>query len=428
MEYPIIIDTVSAGSVEIKGPNLNSYPSNHFQISKDITQLYNGQILKAVVASMSNNKVLLELIEPKLLVKLEAPANSSLKLGQKISLQVAKLGPPLSLNVLVDTNTVSKPDAIINAALRLVIPKQSSMSQLLSNLHFLEKPNTNLPKTIPIEIINLSRSVLKSLPEIHDIKTAVGIKTALNLSGVFLEQHLLNNKPNLSSDTRTSLLRLAESIRSHITSLTLPNSKKLPTNNGYSNNSNNLLLKPNSQQPIAKKQKFNVNDLQRTPSNLTSVQQTNAALNELLRNLESSLAKIQYNQLQHFIPDDQSKSNWFFDLPIQHKDGSDIFHFKFTKKDSADNDKKDDEWSVTLTFSLEKLGHVSIQIYLKNDKVGATVWAKENETYTLFNQYISTLQLQMEKSGIAISSIRCNKGEIPQSKADNHKNLLDEQV
>ncbi|MFV2059299.1 MAG: flagellar hook-length control protein FliK, partial [Gammaproteobacteria bacterium] len=157
-------------------------------------------------------------------------------------------------------------------------------------------------------------------------------------------------------------------------------------------------------------------------------QQSNLILNELLRNIESSLSKIQYNQLQHFISDDSLKSNWFIDLPIRHDDGSDIIHFRFSKNNNSDCDANDDKWSVTLSFSLEKLGDISIQLYLQNNKIGATVWASTNDTYNLFNQYLPDLQLQMENSGINVSNLRCNKGEIIHSENEKSTNILDEKV
>ncbi|MFV1982360.1 MAG: flagellar hook-length control protein FliK [Thiohalomonadales bacterium] len=427
--------------MEIKGPNLNYYPSKHSRSSLEANQLQNGQILKAVVANINNNTVLLELIEPKLSMKFEAIGNPGFKPGQIITLQVANSGPPISLSVIDSNDIKGKSQNIINAALKLVIPKQSSMNQLLSNLQYLSKANPTLNKTYPKEILDLSRTIYQDLPSLKDIRTAAGIKIALNSSGIFLEQQILTtilNKTNFTiNDTRTSLLRLAESIRSNITDLLRTNTKStLFSEKAFTppsfNNSHQLPKNQYSSQNIqhfnASNNNFNVADMKRIPSNLTSMQHTNAALNELLHNIESSLAKIQYNQLQHFIPDDQSKTNWLFDLPIKHKDGSDIFHFKFTKEDDSDNNTKNDDWSVTLTFNLENLGDVSIQIYLRNDKIGATVWANKNETVDLFNQYLSSLQQQMERSGINISNIRCHKGALQQPEFNIKQNLLDEKT
>jgi len=421
--------------VEIKGPNQNSYLSSQSQLVRDKIQLQTGQILKAVVISIDNNKLLLELIEPKVSLKLEAPVSSSnLKLGQIISLQVAKQGNPLALNVLDTTNALTKSDETINAALRAVIPKQSSINQLLSNLHYLSIPSTKLNDTYPQEVLDLSRAVFQRLPAVNDMRSATGVKNAINASGIFLEQQLyksiVNNSNFNTNDTRTSLLRLAESIRSYITDFKQLDSKTLNKDKtsiqNYTNTTNNKYQ--NRQLLNTEHNKLNTSDLKRIPTNLDNIQQTNSALNELLRNIESSLAKIQFQQLQHFVTDDQSKSNWFLDLPLRREDGSDIFHFHFTKDNNSQDSSKDSNWSVTLTFNLEKLGQISIQIYLKNDKIGATIWAKNNDTYQLFNQQLSNLQQQLENSGIRISSLSCNNGEIIAHNTIKTNNLLDEQV
>jgi hypothetical protein len=441
---PIIIRHLSAGIVEIKGPNLNSYQTNHSKQLKDSNRLQNGQILKAIVINSDNNKVLLELLEPKLSIKLEANNNLGFKMGQTVALQIANLGPPVSINVLANTDTAtqlnSKVDKLINTALRLVLPKQTSMTQLLSNLQYLSIPSSKLNQQFPQEVLDLSRTVFQRLPGINDVKTAAGIKQALLSSGNFLEQQLQSsilNKVNFSNiDTRTALLRLAESIRSNIKGVTSPLNKMQleaikPLSSATQTTSNIIKNQYPLQNNIAANshgQNVNTKDLKRVPSNIATLQNTNAALNELLRNIESSLAKTQYNQLQHFVVDDQTKTNWLFDVPIRREDGSDVFHFKFTKDDNAKNNRESLEWSVTLSFSLEKLGDISIQIYLQNNKIGATVWASQQETYNLFNQHMSTLQKQMENSGIVISNIRCNKGEIPVTESNDSQNILDEKV
>lgn len=423
--------------MEIKGPNPNSYPSNHTHINRNEYQLQNGQILKAIVANINNNKILFDIIEPKLSIKLEAGGNTGFKQGQTVSLQVIATGPPPILNVLGNTNATSPAQNTINSALRLVIPKQTSMNQLLSNLQFLSNPTSKLNETYPQEILDLSRAVFQRLSGINDIKTAAGVKLAINASGIFLEHQLqaaLTNKGEFSiNDTRTALLKLAESIRSKITDSSIPGSKfDLSSEKKISppvlKNNNQFTRDKYGNSHQVNSRVLNSNDLNRIPSNLNSIKNTNSALNELLRNIENSLAKIQYHQLQHFFSDDQLKTNWFFDLPVRREDGSDIFHFKFTKEDTSSNDKKTNEWSVTLTFNLEKLGNISIQIYLRNDKIGATVWAKKNETYHLFKQHLSSLQVQMEQSGINISNICCNNGEIIQRESTISKNLLDEKV
>ncbi len=427
--------------MEIKGPNINSYPAQPSTLNKDINQLQTGQILKAVVVKLNSEKVLFELIEPKRSITLEASANSSLKQGQILSLQVVKLGPPLSLNVLDNNNTLMKSTNTLNAALRVVIPKQTSMSQLLSNLHYLSIPNAKLNKTFPQQILDLSRVVFQRLPGIGDIKTATGIKNALMSSGIFLEQQLqntiLNNSNIIKTDTRTSLLRLATSIRSLLSESSSLSDKastltqKLGSSLALQNSSSaikNQLTNNTTLIPHTLKQQHTLNELQRSPTNLANIQHTNLALNELLRNIETSLAKIQHNQLQHFIPDEQSKTNWFFDLPIRREDGSDLFRFKFSQNNSSNKTKENNEWSVTLSFDLERLGLISVQIYLRDNKIGATVWAKKQDTYQLFNQHISSLQKQMEDSGISVSTIRCNKGDIPKAETSNSTNILDEKV
>ncbi len=428
--------------MEIKGPNLTSSPQNQSQIKRDVKQFYNGQVLKAVVANLNTDKVLLELIEPKIAFKFEAQANAnfSFKSGQVVSLQVVNLGPPLSLNVLGNTNTANNNENTINAALRIIIPKQTSMNQLVSNLHYISKLNPQLSNRYPSEIIELSRAVVQGLTTVDGVKTADGVKAALNSTGLFLEQQLqtvLLGKSSLpGDDTRVSLLRLAESIRTQINGTPLARAQThTASKNSVSSSSPNMshvsknhYLSHANHHQAAKNQHFNSGDLNRVPSNLSSLQQTNSALNELLRNIENSLAKIQYNQLQHFVSDEQSKSNWFFDLPIRHNEGSDIFQFKFTKEHISEQNNKEDEWSVTLTFNLEKLGEISILVYLKKNKIGATVWAKKNDTYTLFKQYLPDLQQQMLKSGIEVSNLRCSKGEITQSDYAKSTNILNEKV
>ncbi len=421
--------------MEIKGSNLNTSPNTATPATSDVKYLRQGQIIKALVTEISSNKTIFEIIEPKLTVKFEADGAPSLKAGQLVSLRVINLEPQLSLNVLTNTNTQNKPESIINAALRMILPKQPSMNQMLSNLEYLSKPNPKLNEIFSQQVLDLSRAAFQRLPSINDIKTAKGIKTALENSGLFLEQQLQNTiltKNSITAtDTRTALLRLAESIRSNITEPEIvlnktPTNNEKPNINSNQNNSNRL--NKNYQHWNVKNHDVNLTNLKKTTANLPVIQHPNSALHELLRNIESSLAKTQYNQLQHLIPDEQYKTNWFFDIPVRREDGSDIFHFLFSHDESSKNKKDKGEWSVVLSFSLEKLGDINIQIYLRNNKIGAIVWAKKNNTYELFKNHLTALQIQMEKSGIKVSNICCNKGEPHQENPTKTQNILDEEV
>ncbi|VAW93004.1 hypothetical protein MNBD_GAMMA22-574 [hydrothermal vent metagenome] len=427
--------------MEIKGPNLNTYPTTSTPVSPDVNKLHQGQVIKALVIEMSSNKTLFEIIEPKLAAQFEAAGVSNLKTGQIISLKIISVGPPLSFNVLSNSNTQNKPDLMINAALRLILPKQPSMNQLLSNLEYLSNPNPKLNEIYPQQVLDLSRAAFQRLSSINDVKTASGLRSAFEKSGVFLEQQLLssvlNRSNTVTTDTRTTLLRLAESIRSNITEPDIMLNRQVTTGDKLNSKINpdsssevnkNQYINKNYQHLNAKHNSLNLENLKRIASNLPPIQHSNSALHELLRNIESSLAKTQYNQLQHFIADDQTKVNWMFDVPVKQEDGTDLFYFSFTHEDTGNGSKDDNEWSVVLSFSLEKLGNINIQIYLRNNKIGATFWAKNNNTYELFNDHLTTLQLQLEKSGIKISNIRCNKGELHHSSPTENKNIFDEKV
>ncbi len=442
MINPFYIRYLSAANVEIKGPNLNTYPATSTSVARDIRQLHQGQIIKALVTEINNNKTVFDLIEPKLTIQLEATGKSSFKLGQLVSFKVISAEPPLSLNVLTtNTNIQKNPQSITNAALRMILPKQPSMNQLLSNLEYLSNPKPKLNELFPQQILDLSRAAFQRLSNINDIKTANGIKSALENSGLFLEQQLKNSvlgkNNSITTDTRIALLRLAESIRSNIKesevilNKTTINKERLNNSNSQHNsneNTKNQYLNKNYQHWNTKYHDLNLTNLKRLATNLPLIQHPNSALHELLRNIESSLAKIQYNQLQHFVTDEQSKTNWFFDVPIRREDGSDIFHFAFSQEAQKNDKNSQNEWSVVLSFNLEKLGDVNIQIYLRNSKIGATVWAKNNNTYELFKNHLTALKLQMEKSGIEVSNIRCNKGELQQSSPTKNQNILDEEV
>ncbi|MFV2059298.1 MAG: hypothetical protein ACC653_01360, partial [Gammaproteobacteria bacterium] len=160
--------------MEIKGPNLNSYPPDHSRFNSSAKQFYSGQVLKAVVVEINSNKVLFDLLEPKISLQFEAEGKSAFKPGQIVSLQVIKPGPPLSLNVLDNTNANSKTDSIINSALKFIIPKQTSMSQLLSNLHYISKVNPKPDQYYTQEITELSKKVLHNLTTLKDLKSTTG--------------------------------------------------------------------------------------------------------------------------------------------------------------------------------------------------------------------------------------------------------------
>lgn len=155
---------------------------------------------------------------------------------------------------------------------------------------------------------------------------------------------------------------------------------------------------------------------QATVNQMSSIDQL---ITTLLRDVESSLARVQFHQLSTQQPQDtDTKQVWAMELPVKKEDGADIFHLHI-ERDSPKHTDVDQEnkstWTIRLSFTLEGLGPVHTRISLSGDKISTIFWLKEQHTTALFQKHLNELQENLTRAGINIEKINCLNGSPPET-------------
>ncbi|MGA7801783.1 MAG: hypothetical protein WCC36_13335, partial [Gammaproteobacteria bacterium] len=138
----------------------------------------------------------------------QAQTTTPVQAGQRLELQVIKLGPQPVLRLL--TPQGSDP---VTAAIRRVLPRQAPAGPLLANLAKLtlaERP------PLPAEVLQRVQELLANLPRARDTVTADQLRSAVRSSGLFLEARLVRDPPKpgaLAVDLKANLLRLMAVLR-----------------------------------------------------------------------------------------------------------------------------------------------------------------------------------------------------------------------
>jgi len=139
-------------------------------------------------------------------------------------------------------------------------------------------------------------------------------------------------------------------------------------------------------------------------------------LDQLIRQVESSLARTQLHQLNTLQDQDSGKLAWSMEIPVQQEDETHLVKLDIEKE----SDKQEGEAAVTvnLAVNLESLGPVYARITLVGNNVSVVFWAEQEYTFTLANNSVHELQSNLEKSGFQSPKINCHHGQPPQLQLD----------
>jgi len=399
------------------------------------SQLQPGQQLNAVLTRTVNahqTQAMLELAGNRINVQLSRPLPSLT--GQQIKLEVVTPGTIATLKILTTPPAASPTTSIDNTniahALRTTLPRQTPLPPLLSNLALIIKdhaanlspgiiPATTQATTrqitpLPQPLIELVRTVVDRLPDSGNISTSDGLKQAVAQSGLFMEARLAQvlQQPTLGAtlpiDFKSGLLSLL---------LTLLNfSKNIP-----STPTNTTPSMPTAA-PHAQ-----------TGTQATLNQQMNLqqVLAELLRNVDSGLARLQLSQLVSNATEEDGKRTWVMEIPVRNGEHIELIQLRIEKEKNQRSPKKPALWTVTLALELRGLGPMQARITLADKTVNTRFWAEHAYTAELINQHLTILQNRYQEVGLTVGTLKAHHGTAPEpvSPDENLPHiLLDEKV
>lgn len=319
-----------------------------------------GQILQATVLSENQNgSVKLQIGVTRLI----AQTRISVKQGQVLTLQVHKAGDLPELKLL----TLPTLQQIQAKALKAILPRQQPIPPLLEKL--VQSIGMSGNSAPPSEVKQAFNSLVSRLLATENPEFKGLLKAALLNSGLLTEARLLSNSTN-NGDLKLNLMRLIR-----------------------------LLQASSGAQVNAK-----------TPPSDPTVK----FLNDLLKQLDGVLARIQTNQLASLPQDDPARQNWQFEAPILHENKIDLLQVLIEKDQASKSNEETSTWTLTLQMNLSALGPMRIQLTLQGDVISTVIWAERSNTNNLVKSHLKTLHKAFETAGLEVKKLEIYQARIEQ--------------
>lgn len=393
------------------------------------------------------------------MVKL-AQAGSQHTLLTTITPTAFKQGDQLQLQLNQQQQMVIKPSVAsvrpaIAEGLKLALPQQQNISQLLGSIHHLQK----LPA--PLQHVLLNTSTANQLNTLsHFIKsqysltTANQVKTTLNNSGLMTEQKI-QTQQSLHGDLRASLGALIKSLpqtlsthTTHTTEYAPQKTIELAVTHLLTTFTTAPTNKKNSQDTLQQAlggllQLLGIKPSQHATNDVKKIKEAIAQkLHQLANN---SQEKIQLNQLRALESGHGNDSNTTklaaFNTEIPLRFGDHVLPLQLSIKEmeekkqeennqQSDNKKITRRWQVFLSFDLpshtsQHTDQLHTQLIVVNNTVSATLWADSPLLCQKAKQQLATLRNNLTAKGLEVEDLLCINGKPPQQTLSLDYNLID---
>ncbi len=392
--------------------------------------------------------------------------------GDRMLLEVIRAG---GTPLLRPMGAERSPDPV-QAALRAALPRQGALTPLLANLAQLAKPQ-NAPPLHPL-VLEAARTLFQRLATVSQVSTADGLRRAAANAGTQLEAKLAQAASGrtpaapLGDDFKAGLLRLRQAaeqaLRASPPPATAP-SLRAAAPAARTPEVRTLPLAVPTNQPAAAQNGRPTNTAAATgSSNPTAVAATVATvrvvapllppltesqpqpqgraapfpallepakfLQGLLQQVESSLARLQLNQLASQHTDGDQRQVWLLELPVRRDQATlDLLHLRIERENESGSGtarRQGTGWTVQVALDLDGLGPVQARIGLRNRQVSTAFQTEREGTSLLFRRHLDELRTQMEAAGLDVAAMSCQVGQTqpPPTASGTTSGLVDEQA
>lgn len=392
---------------------------------------------------------------PKLMEIDVSGINQLFKAGDKLAVEVLKT-LPLSVKIMPDAATREQ----------WVMNYQRELLPLLQNL--IAKPasmnlSPDTTQSLPEPVRQALTGLIQNVVDKSSLQQPEKLQQTINNSGIFLENQLKQTtaETNIQQNLKGNLLRLADVLRAQLQSPLLPKLldnpeliKQLPLEVQAA--IKQILSTPQDMRPLPSQILPALANRGQTPtqllfsllSGLTTASNTdktaspvttssppvttapvvNVAANaqqavtraiefqmmrDLLQDVESVTAKIQFNQLS-MVQDNDLNTNanvWLFDLPVKEKQQLEMLQMRIDQQYTGKNKDKDSViWQVQLNLETQNLGPMQARITLYALDVSVVLLAERQQSATLLTTYLEHLDGRLNDIGLNVSHLSCRQG------------------
>lgn len=271
--------------------------------------------------------------------------------------------------------------------------------------------------SLPGDSQKIIQQLLNTLPDISQKLGTSQLAELVKNGGIQLEQRLLADAPSAAQqDLKASLLKLV--------------GQMLPAQTGASpllSSTQAAMLSQALPQLLREAGGFKASQIReqamRFPlaSRVLEKLDNPNDLGALLRIAAAAISRLQTHQLaslaQTYTTAEGTQVNtWQMEIPLRNQDSVIPLQVKFQQEQSAQEQQEQQPpfWRLELSFELEPLGPLHVQVNLKNnDELTSKLWAEREQTALFVNQELHVLRDKLLAAGLNIKELDCQQGIPP---------------
>lgn len=137
-------------------------------------------------------------------------------------------------------------------------------------------------------------------------------------------------------------------------------------------------------------------------------------MRDMLREVESASARIQFNQLSMLRdPDTANNVNvWLFDLPVKDKQQLEMLQLRLEQHLPDLTGGEEAIWQVQLNLETQNLGPMQARISLHQQDVKVVILAERSQSAEILSRYLDDLNARLQKLEVSISHLSCRQAVI----------------
>jgi len=380
--------------------------NNAIKVSTDLAsaalkQLEPGQLLDAIVkSSLSEQLVKIQIANTQLI----ASTTAKLVEGQLLKLEVLKTEPMLELKII----RPSLPESAQQQILRLSLPKQLPLQQLINQLPGLLQVKTNgLSSATQLTLEHILSQSISS-----DKLNASALLKAFQNSGILAEANAAKGNTPSAQDLKLNILKALADINNPSSQTATSSLTKSGAENLISNLMNTIKLATQQQKSLIHTKDTATNEALNSMQASQAGKQENVFM-QILRLLEGSLARTQLHQLSSLPGDDNLRQIWQFEIPLRFIDDYDSVLVRF-EKEEKDTEEQEIHWRVTLEFNFEETGKIQARLLIIGEQVSTIFWCEKEQTHQTVSSQLPTLESMFENAGLLIGKLNAYHGQAPE--------------
>lgn len=366
----------------------------------------------------------------------QAQISFAVQKGDQLLLEVVRTKPTPVLQP-VAAGASADP---IKALLLTELPRQSGLTPLLARLAGSLAPDSRLTELSPA-IEQAARRLFGAFLESTQVRELGQLRSALANAGTLLEARLAEGArtgqtPSLERDLKAGLLRLLQALVPETAAS--PNGSPPAPRAGAAPPMPQAPPQPLPQamaQTLPLLPPLAASQPQAQPRRATAVLQAETLANflgQFRSEVESSLARIQLQQLGSLPGEHLDNRVWLLELPIRHGAGADLWQLRIerdpedSKRSTSDDSSHRNSWSIRLAFDLPGLGPMHGHLRQQADQISIRFWAETQSTVAMLQRRLAELRGNLLAAGVTVGDIHCHQGSPPEHAPVVRQSLVDD--